>query len=64
MILRDSQWLPYCATDDVSVARVLALWIPGKTDHVILLRSDLDPLAVTADERAEVMKRIDQARAS
>ena len=43
---------------------MLALWIPGKADHVIVLRDDLEPLAVTAAERAEIMKRAEQAGAS
>lgn len=58
-IVRDSLWLLYCAPND---ARVLGLWIPGKPDHVIVLRSDLEPLAVSASERAEIVKRAEQAR--
>lgn len=60
-IVKDSEWLLHCAPND---ARVLGLWIPGKTDHVIVLRNDLEPLAVTAGERAEIMKRAERARAS
>jgi hypothetical protein len=60
-IVKDSEWLLHCAPND---ARVLGMWIPGKTDHVIVLRNDLEPLAVTATERDEIMKRAEQARAS
>ncbi len=60
-IARDSLWLLHCAPND---ARVLGLWIPGKTEHVIVVRNDLAPLAVTAGERAEILARTEQARAS
>jgi hypothetical protein len=59
-ITRDSEWLLVCAPND---ARVLGLWDPGKPASVIVLRSDLAPLAVSAADRAEINARAERARA-
>jgi flagellar basal body-associated protein FliL len=58
-VTRESTWLLTCAPND---SRVLGLWQPGKPASLILIRSDLAPLAVTAAERAEINARAEQAR--
>jgi hypothetical protein len=61
LINRDSEWLLSCAPND---SRVLALWRPGKPESLILIRSDLSPLVVTAAERADINARAEQARST
>lgn len=60
-IVKEAVWLLYCAPND---ARVLGLWLPGKGNPVIVLGSDLAPIAVTAAERAEITNRAEAARAA
>jgi hypothetical protein len=58
-IHRDSPWLLTCAPND---ARVLGLWEPGKRASVIVIASDLAPLALSPAQRAEVNARAERAR--
>jgi hypothetical protein len=60
-VVEESPWLLSCAPND---ARVLGLWLPGKLNPVIVLRSDLAPLAVSDAERADITKRAEAARAA
>lgn len=60
-IVKDSPWLLRVAPND---ARVLGLWLPVKDNPVLVIRSDVHPLAVTAAERAEIAKRAETARAA
>lgn len=60
-IVKESPWLLYVAPND---ARVLGLWIPGKDNPVVVIRSDLHPLALSMAERAEIVKRAEASRAA
>lgn len=60
-IVKNAKWLLHVAPND---ERVLGLWMPGKDNPVIVLRSDLHPLAVSEAERAEITRRAEAARAA
>ncbi len=59
-IVEESLWLLHCAPDD---SRAVGLWIPGKPHTVIVVRSDVEPLAVSGAERLEITRRAEAARA-
>lgn len=54
-IVKDAPWLLRCGPND---SHVLGLWIAGKPHSLIVIGSDLHPLAVTRAERAEITSRI------
>jgi len=58
-IVKEAPWLLRCGPND---SRVLGLWSPGKPHSLIVIRSDLEPLAVTQAERLEIKSRAEAAR--